>query len=91
MAPRTNQKLSFRYYVPFPVIEHVGTVAYKLQLPAECRIHPMVHVSQLKHHVPPSVCIEEDITQILDDLNVLAIPIHFLDSRVCQKGSSAMH
>lgn len=53
VAPRSNQKLSFRYYGPFSVLERVGIVAYRLQLPDSCRIHPVVHVSQLKRHVPP--------------------------------------
>lgn len=45
VALRSNQKLSFRYYGPFKVLAHVGTVAYHLQLPDECKIHPVVHVS----------------------------------------------
>jgi len=55
VAPRSNQKLSFRFYGPFPVLAGVGKVAYKLALPPACRIHPVIHVSQLKLHVPPSV------------------------------------
>ena len=45
VAPRSNQKLSFRYYGPFKVLAHVGTVAYHVQLRDECKIHPVVHVS----------------------------------------------
>lgn len=45
VAPRSNQKLSFRYYGPFKVLARVGTVAYHVQLPDECKIHPVVHVS----------------------------------------------
>jgi hypothetical protein len=44
---RVSQKLSKRYYGPFPVIRRIGNVAYELDLPPSSRIHPVVHVSQL--------------------------------------------
>jgi hypothetical protein len=90
VAPRTNQKLSFRYYGPFPVIERIGLVAYRLQLPKDCRIHPVVHVSQLKKHVPQSVRIEDDISQVPDEPTRAVSPVQFLSSRMCRKGASTV-
>jgi hypothetical protein len=48
VRPRVNQKLSIKYFGPFRIVEHVGSVAYRLQLPDHSVIHPLVHVSQLK-------------------------------------------
>jgi transposase InsO family protein len=46
-----SRKLSARAMGPFRVLEPVGSLAYRIQLPAECKIHPVFSVSLLeKYH-----------------------------------------
>jgi ribosomal protein L21E len=47
VMPRANQKLSFKYFGSFQILERVGSVAYRLQLPEHSSIHPVVHVFEI--------------------------------------------
>ena len=42
------RKLSPKFYEPYKVIQRVGMVVYKLELPEGACIHPVFHVSFLK-------------------------------------------
>lgn len=46
-----HPKLGRQYFGPFKILKRVGEVAYKLELPDDACIHPVFHVSLLKHCV----------------------------------------
>jgi hypothetical protein len=45
---KKDNKLSLNYYGPYKVLQNIGTMAYKLELPASSRVQPIFHVSCLK-------------------------------------------
>ena len=45
---KKDNKLSPKYYGMHKVLQKIGTMAYKLELPATSRLHPVVNVSYLK-------------------------------------------
>ena len=72
-------KLSKRYYGPYQVIERIGSVAYRLQLPPSSRIHPVFHVSLLKRHQGPLSLTSAALPPSSVEHHPLVTPLAFLD------------
>jgi hypothetical protein len=53
-AARPSKKLQHRFLGPFPIIQKISPVAYKLELPETLKIHPVFHVSLLRPYQNPS-------------------------------------
>lgn len=88
LAPRGNNKLLFRYYGPYRVLQHVGQVAYKLDLPPQAKIH-VIHVSQLKKHIPAQADTKDDLSTIPDNPDEQLKPVTVLDKKMVVTGGSA--
>jgi hypothetical protein len=80
---RGNQKLSFKFFGPFRILERVGTVAYKLALPETSRVHPVFHVSQLKQCLGPNQQVQPDLPSLAFAFQV---PVQVLQRRVRSHG-----
>jgi hypothetical protein len=64
----------------------VGSVAYKLDLPASSKIHPIFHVSQLKKAISPTIV----VAQLPQSLEGLQIPEKILQRRLNSAGLSQL-
>lgn len=72
VSQRLFQKLVAHYYGMFEVIGRVGKVAYLLKLPESSSIHPVFHVSQLKHVVGSST-VTSELPPLFDTNNEVVI------------------
>ncbi len=49
---RPSRKLDWQRYGPYRIIERIGKVAYRLDLPASIHIHNVFHVNLPRYHKP---------------------------------------
>ena len=80
---RVKRKPAPRYVGPFPIIEHCGPVAYRMELPPQLSaVHNIFHVSQFKKclRVPTEV-IDTESLQLEPDLVYPEHPIKIVDHK----------
>ena len=90
MAYKASHKLSPKFFGPFKIIQRVGRVAYRLDLPASSFIHPLFHVSCMKaklgHRTVPLALLPS-----INSQGVLALePVAILQTRSLYLGKSTI-
>nr|GFA16502.1 putative reverse transcriptase domain-containing protein [Tanacetum cinerariifolium] len=79
-------KLNLRYVGPLKVLERIGDVAYKLDLPEELSgIHNTLHVSNLKKcHADEPLVVPLDGLHLDDKFHFVEKPVEIVDREVKQ-------
>jgi hypothetical protein len=82
---RFNQKgkLSPKFIGPYDIVERVGDLAYRLNLPANLgRVHDVFHVSQLKKYIAdPSHVLDPEPVELDPALSYEEQPVKILDHK----------
>jgi hypothetical protein len=80
---KVNGKFSPRFIGPFKILERVGEVAYRLELPTQLvDVHDVFHISQLKKGFNPH---DKELLHMVElnnkeDLTIVEHPICILDT-----------
>jgi hypothetical protein len=87
---RPYPKLAYKYFGPYSILERIGKVAYKLELPEASKVHNVFHVSQLKNYHPDHTPVFSNLANppALDTLDT--VPERILDRRLVNKGGAAL-
>ena len=87
---RLYPKLAYKYFGPITILERIGSVAYRLDLPPNSLVHPVFHISQLKPFTPNHTPVFANITKLADLSVVSLAPKKILQRRLVKKGNKAI-
>ena len=59
-----DNKLSPKQYGPYKVLQNIVTMAYKLELPASSRVHPVFYVSCLKKVIGENLPVQKILLEL---------------------------
>ena len=79
-----DNKLAPKYYGPYKVLQKIGSMAYKLELPASSWVHPVFHVSCLKKVIRDKIPIQIVFPELDDEGKVILGPEKISETRTKQ-------
>jgi hypothetical protein len=66
------------------VLQKIGTMAYKLELPASSRVHPVFHVSCLKKVIGDKIPVQTIFPELDEEGKIILEPEAITDTRIHQ-------
>ena len=81
---KKDNTLSPKYYRPYKVLQNIGTIAYKLELPASSRVQPIFHVSCLKKVIVENLPIQTIFPELDEEGKIILEPEAVTETRTRQ-------
>eukprot|EP00253_Pinus_taeda_P036062 PITA_36062 len=81
---KKDNKLSPKYYGPYKVLQKIGTMAYKLELPAASRLHPVFHVSCLNKVIGDKLPVQTILSELDEEGKIILEPEAVIETRTRQ-------
>jgi hypothetical protein len=82
---KKDNKLSPKYYGPYKVLQQIGTVAYKLELPASSRVHTIFQVSCLNKVIGDKILVQTVLPELDEEGKIILepeacdVPFHLIE------------
>lgn len=90
VANRPFPKLAKKYFGPYKVLERIGNVAYRLELPKGALIHNVFHLSQLKPFIVDYSLVYDSLPVTTDLEATETAPLAIMDRRLVKKGNTTV-
>ena len=81
---KKDNKLSPKYYGPYKVLQKIGTMAYKLELPTTSRLHLVFHVSCLKKVIGDKLPVQTILPELDEEGKIILEPEAVTETRTRQ-------
>jgi hypothetical protein len=81
---KRDNKLSPKYYSPYKVLQNIGTMAYKLDLPASSQVHPVFHVSCLNKVIGNKIPVQTIFPELDEEGKIILEHEAITDTRIHQ-------
>ena len=81
---KKDNKLSPKYYGRYKALQNIGTMAYKLDVPASSRVHPVFHVSFLNKVIGDKIPVQTIFLELNKEGKIMLEPKAVMEIRTRQ-------
>ena len=78
---KNDNKLSPKYFGPYNMLQNIGTMAYKLELPTSSRLHLVSNVSYLKKVIGDKLLVQTILIELDEEGKIILEPEEVTETR----------